>query len=747
MRLKAKAAKAARAFELLSNPSSSRRSTSTLSTPAPADHPSPGPTQSDPSPESSTTQPSSLEDIPVPDLAPDPAKLPLPNNKRGLEIPTRAPSPPIDPTLAIAAFVEDTAPIDDTRNLTPPDILVSTHSSHPPPPTSLTQTNLILPIGPTSDEADQSKASSPRRRSKGSAPIRSNPSLDLNTAQSVEEEEEISPRLRRKRRLERSRDKKNKRSDDTHPQGQDDRETERPKAVAEKAQERVKRSLESSNSTIGAQPKKRRKARGTPSDGKRSAPPGPIEDGDALDDRGVGSDDTPLDPTEVSMAELTNPNHQKGQTSEVLEKRIRLIIERRDREKLERIAAREETKKRARQVLIDRVRAMKLKQKEQKTRDPSATDELVEPETGSDVDHPATADGSPAHATDESPPTEDETKKKLLEQYGLEGLDSDEDMEEYEEVIFDEFAKSSKGKSSSGNGSRTTKTGSNAKPGSKNPSNGAANDEDGSEEEEEVVEEVVEFNEEDYTPQASQYAPQLRVVNGQIVLDQDSLQVDRRDQSPELDEMEVVEESDATRLVNSQTWMKSTRCERWSADETCLFYDAVRLFGSDFEMITQLFPGRTRRQIRSKWNKEEKISPQQITDALMGKRRSKPGRSPSSQLNPITEELERVGADGENGGEEGEEEEEGGGGEDLVIPSQLAGFADYARIVGIDCSGPIPLDPMDRWREKERLEYEEEIRKKKKEDIDGEDGEDVDTDDDDDRVVVQPSSGWGEVEY
>ncbi|KAI9608509.1 hypothetical protein H4Q26_004692 [Puccinia striiformis f. sp. tritici PST-130] len=52
---------------------------------------------------------------------------------------------------------------------------------------------------------------------------------------------------------------------------------------------------------------------------------------------------------------------------------------------------------------------------------------------------------------------------------------------------------------------------------------------------------------------ASLYAPQLRVVNGQMILDQDSLEVDRRDQEVELDEMEVVEESDATRLVNSNT--------------------------------------------------------------------------------------------------------------------------------------------------------------------------------------------------
>lgn len=37
--------------------------------------------------------------------------------------------------------------------------------------------------------------------------------------------------------------------------------------------------------------------------------------------------------------------------------------------------------------------------------------------------------------------------------------------------------------------------------------------------------------------------------------------------------MEIVEENDSTRLVNSHTWGKGVRGERWSAEETSLFFD------------------------------------------------------------------------------------------------------------------------------------------------------------------------------
>ncbi|KAJ0077619.1 hypothetical protein Patl1_36484 [Pistacia atlantica] len=66
----------------------------------------------------------------------------------------------------------------------------------------------------------------------------------------------------------------------------------------------------------------------------------------------------------------------------------------------------------------------------------------------------------------------------------------------------------------------------------------------------------------------------------------------------------------ATRRVQSshfnyQSFMKKTPTVRWSKQDTDLFYEAVRQFGTDLSMIQQLFPGRTRQQIKLKYKKEE----------------------------------------------------------------------------------------------------------------------------------------------
>lgn len=112
-------------------------------------------------------------------------------------------------------------------------------------------------------------------------------------------------------------------------------------------------------------------------------------------------------------------------------------------------------------------------------------------------------------------------------------------------------------------------------------------------------------------------APQMRIVNGQIVLDDESLHIDRRERDA-VDEsvMEVVEEHQNSRLVNSQTWSKREKVERWDAVSTERFYEALSMFGTDFEIISKMFTGRSRRQLRNKFNNEERRDPARITAAL-----------------------------------------------------------------------------------------------------------------------------------
>lgn len=67
--------------------------------------------------------------------------------------------------------------------------------------------------------------------------------------------------------------------------------------------------------------------------------------------------------------------------------------------------------------------------------------------------------------------------------------------------------------------------------------------------------------------------------------------------------------------------MDKTPVVRWSKQDTELFYEAVQQFGTDLTMIQQLFPGRTRRQVKLKYKKEERQHPSKLRDALTSRSR------------------------------------------------------------------------------------------------------------------------------
>ncbi|KAJ9195768.1 hypothetical protein DTO164E3_6603 [Paecilomyces variotii] len=116
-----------------------------------------------------------------------------------------------------------------------------------------------------------------------------------------------------------------------------------------------------------------------------------------------------------------------------------------------------------------------------------------------------------------------------------------------------------------------------------------------------------------------QAGPVMRIVNGEIVLDATSLQVDRHaDAAREAGELEDVVENPLTRKINQATYGKRTKTESWDEEMTDLFYRGLRMFGTDFMMISKLFPGRSRRQIKLKFNNEERKHPERIKETLLG---------------------------------------------------------------------------------------------------------------------------------
>lgn len=118
--------------------------------------------------------------------------------------------------------------------------------------------------------------------------------------------------------------------------------------------------------------------------------------------------------------------------------------------------------------------------------------------------------------------------------------------------------------------------------------------------------------------------PQFRIVDGQIVLDQSSLVMDRHARAAATQgDMEAIEENDFTRLITSNSFMNTSKLKGpniWTADETELFYRGLRMFGTDFEMISKMFAGKQRRHIKLKFNREERHNPAMIDSALIGEK-------------------------------------------------------------------------------------------------------------------------------
>lgn len=124
---------------------------------------------------------------------------------------------------------------------------------------------------------------------------------------------------------------------------------------------------------------------------------------------------------------------------------------------------------------------------------------------------------------------------------------------------------------------------------------------------------------------------QIRLVDGVIQMVQNSGTVNREaDAEREIADYEVIEDQDITSHITTRSFMKHNKRfpnefllpgqgRRWNADLTDLFYQGLRSFGTDFQMISHMFPGYTRRAIKTKFNREERENPERVTEALQGR--------------------------------------------------------------------------------------------------------------------------------
>lgn len=131
-------------------------------------------------------------------------------------------------------------------------------------------------------------------------------------------------------------------------------------------------------------------------------------------------------------------------------------------------------------------------------------------------------------------------------------------------------------------------------------------------------------------PQVTEQGPRFVEVDGRIEMLPSSTVLNREaDADREIDNYVTVEERDLTSRITSRSFMKNNKRfpnefilpgqgKRWTVEDTMKFYQGLRLFGTDFQMISRMFPGSTRRSIKTKFTREEREHPDDIREALLG---------------------------------------------------------------------------------------------------------------------------------
>jgi len=102
-----------------------------------------------------------------------------------------------------------------------------------------------------------------------------------------------------------------------------------------------------------------------------------------------------------------------------------------------------------------------------------------------------------------------------------------------------------------------------------------------------------------------------------MVLDEESRTI--RKVEEEQDQQQEIIESDLTQFTNARTYRSAAKKRRpspWTDEQTEEFYQLLRKWGGNFEVISRALPGRTRKDIKSKFLKEDKRNPTRMTRVL-----------------------------------------------------------------------------------------------------------------------------------
>lgn len=113
--------------------------------------------------------------------------------------------------------------------------------------------------------------------------------------------------------------------------------------------------------------------------------------------------------------------------------------------------------------------------------------------------------------------------------------------------------------------------------------------------------------------------PRLKLnASGEMVLDESSLVVENEQQRQNrilIANNTVVYDDELSGSYG--IYKRQQRTKEWLHDETVKFYRCLNTVGTDFSMMLNLFPNRTRRDLKLKFKKEEKNNPHLVDKALL----------------------------------------------------------------------------------------------------------------------------------
>ncbi|KAK3990204.1 transcription factor TFIIIB component-like protein [Cladorrhinum sp. PSN332] len=114
-----------------------------------------------------------------------------------------------------------------------------------------------------------------------------------------------------------------------------------------------------------------------------------------------------------------------------------------------------------------------------------------------------------------------------------------------------------------------------------------------------------------------------QIINGEIVIDSSSLALNVHQRAQDAaGSLETIVENEFTHHITSQTYLRrALKPGQWDDGLTNEFYRALSRFGTDFETISKMFPGMTRKHIKLKFNREERANPARIQSALVGEQK------------------------------------------------------------------------------------------------------------------------------